>query len=118
MSKFTDERSSLVWNIVSGNYTKAKATKEIERLENDYPEETFGYYEPQKKEKPWDLEYLKELQELFYCGAGSKEFILYMAEVSDEVYRAKRIKKLLLMGLLAVAIIAVVCIVIKSLLGE
>ena len=118
MSKFTDERSSLVRDIVNGKCSKKKTIAEISRLEQTYPEESFGYYQPTPKERPWTMEYLKELQELFYCGAGSKEFILYMAEVSDEVYKAKKLRKVILITLLIVAAVAVGGIVIKSLLGE
>ena len=45
---------------------------------------------------------LKELDELFQFGAQSKECLRYMAKVSDEVYRSKRLKKTILMGALAV----------------
>ena len=41
---------------------------------------------------------LKQIQ----FGAQSKECLHYMAKVSDEVYRSKRLKKTILMGALAV----------------
>ena len=64
------------------------------------------------------MNYLKELEKLFYHGADSKEFIEYMAEVSEEVYRAKRMRKVLLGTLVAVAGIAVIVVFVKMLLGD
>lgn len=89
MSKFTDELSKLVSNIMRGKCRKKKVKAELERIEAQYPDERFGFHVPERKQKPWNKEYLKDLEELFYCGASSKEFILYMAEVSDNLFFRK-----------------------------
>ena len=115
MSQFTDASCDLVFKIVAGKCPRSQVRAELKKIEQEFPEEQFGTYHPKRKEKPWDMNYLKELEELFYHGADSKEFIEYMAEVSDEIYCAKRIKKGILCALLAAACIAVIVIFAKSL---
>lgn len=115
MSQFTDARCDLVFKIVAGKCPRSQVSAELKKIEQKFPEERFETYHPKRKEKPWDMNYLKELEELFYHGADSKEFIEYMAEVSDEVYRTKHIKKGILCVLLSVACIAAIVIFIKSL---
>lgn len=118
MSKFTDELCELVEKISAGKCAKAKATKVLDAIQANNPGETFAYYPPERKGKPWDIAYLKELEELFYYGASSREFIEYMAEVSDEVYRAKRVKKVLLIVLIIIAAIAAVAVALRFFLGD
>jgi hypothetical protein len=118
MSQFTNAQNDLVQKIVSGQWGRSRVDSELKKLETEYPGESFGTYVPKRKEKPWDMTYLKELEKLFYHGADSKAFIEYIAEVGDEVYRAKRMKKALLSGLLVVAIIAVIVILVKKLMGD
>ena len=112
------ELFELVEGITDGKYTRKQVKQRLVQIEKKYSPEVFAWYPPERKEKPWDMPYLKKLEDLFYCGATSKEFILYMAEVGDEVYRAKRVRKAALIGLIAVAALAVIGIVIKTLLGE
>lgn len=118
MSHFTDMQIELVEKIMAGHCSKEEAHKEIKRIEAENPNEYPSLYRPERKEKPWDLVYLKELEDLFYRGANSKEFIEYMAEVSEEVYRAKRSRKLILSVLIALAGIAVIAILGKTILGK
>lgn len=106
MSRFTDELFDLVQKIINGKCNKVQANTEIARVERAYPNEKFPYFKPERTEKStWNMSYLKELENLYYSGANSKEFILYMAEVSEEIYRAKRIRKVILCSLLAVAMV-------------
>lgn len=58
--------------------------------------------------KPWNLAYLKELETLFYSGAASREFLEYMAEVSEDVYRAKRLRRVVAYAALLLALCAAV----------
>ena len=118
MNQFKNAQVDLVQRIVNGECARRQVPSEISRIEKSFPGEHFGSYLPQRKEKPWDMSYLKELEELFYHGADSKEFIEYIAEVSDEIYRAKRVRKILLCSLLVVACVAVVVVLIKSLWGN
>lgn len=118
MSQFTNAQNDLVRKIVAGKCPSSKVPAELHKIEQAFPDESFGLTQPQRKEKPWDMSYLKELEQLFYYGADSKEFIEYMAEVSDEVYRAKRLRKYLLCALLVLAGIAVIVTLVKALLGD
>ena len=118
MSKFTDAQNDLVWKIARGECSRKQVSVELQKIERTFPDEEFSTYVPSRKEKPWDLNYLKELEELFYCGANSRELIEYMSEVSEEVYRAKRMRKVLLCTLVAVAGIAVIVVFVKMLLGD
>lgn len=93
MSQYTNEMCVLARNIASGIYTKKEAVKKIHELQMQYPDEFDAPGCVKRKEKPWDMEYLKELENFFYHGAPSCAFLEYMAEVADEVYRAKRIRK-------------------------
>lgn len=113
MSQFTNAQNDLVREIVQGKCDRNRARSELKKLEKAFPEEQFGTYALKRKEKPWDMSYLRELEELFYHGADSKDFIEYMAEVSEEVYRANHIRKMLLGALLIVALIAVIILFIK-----
>lgn len=118
MSATNPELFDLVEGITEGKYTKKQVKQKLDLIEQKYSPDVFAWYPPERKEKPWDMSYLKKLEDLFYCGATSKEFILYMAEVSDEIYRAKRIRKAVLVILLAVAAAAVIGIIIKTFLGD
>lgn len=112
------ELFDLVEGIADGKFTQKQVKQKLDQIEKKYSPDVFVWYPPERKEKPWDMPYLKKLEDLFYCGASSKEFILYMAEVSDEVYRARRVRKAALIGLIAIAALAVIGIVIKTLLGD
>ena len=118
MSKFTDELCELVKEITLGTCPKRRVRKALDAIQSNNPDETFEHYKFERKEKPWDLAYLKELEELFYYGASSREFIEYMAEVSDEIYRAKRIKKMLLITLVVIAAIAAIIAALRFCLGD
>lgn len=118
MSSTNPELFDLVEGISEGKFTQNQVKKKLDQIEKKYSPEVFAWYPPEPKEKPWDMPYLKKLEDLFYCGATSREFILYMSEVADEVYRAKRIRRTALIGLFAVAALAVIGIVIKTLLGD
>lgn len=118
MSATNPELFDLVEGIAEGKYTKKQVNQKIDQIEKKYSPGVFVWYPPERKEKPWDVPYLKKLEDLFYCGATSKEFILYMAEVSNEIYRAKRIRRAVLVSVFTVAALAVIGMIIKTLLGD
>lgn len=80
-----NQRVKLGTKILRGEINKAEAVKEIERISEQYGEDCFNSYEVKRQSKPWTEKELKELEILSASGAGSKEFYLYMAEVSEEV---------------------------------
>lgn len=88
--------------ILNGTITAHQVEREIEKIEKKYGADAFYPCKATPKEKPWSIETLQELDELFQFGAQSKECLRYMALVSDEVYHAKRLKKIILMSILVV----------------
>lgn len=88
-----EEQNRLVTRILRGEIDKAGVKKELERISAEYGEDCFNSYVVKKKAKPWTYKELKELEILSTSGAASKEFYLYMSEVSDEVYAKKAAKK-------------------------
>ena len=88
--------------ILHGQINAQQVEHEIAGIEAKYGKDAFNPCKVTPKEKPWTEKTLKELDELFQSGAQSKECLRYMAKVSDEVYRSKRLKKTILMGALAV----------------
>ena len=108
MSRFTNELCGVAAGIADGTYTREDVKRKLAALERAYPEEHYMVYPVTRKEKPWDMAYLKELEELFYCGAGSREFLEYMAEVSEEVYRTKRVRNAIAYAVLALTVCAAV----------
>ena len=111
-----DEQIKLVSKILSGEISKMEVAKELKRISETYGEECFNSYEVKRKPKPWTEQNLKELEILNASGAGSKEFYLYMAEVSEEVYAQKAKKKKLLTGVLFGVLIVVAVIIMVSIL--
>lgn len=107
MKRFIDELADLVREIVKGKCSVDQAKAELHRIEEAYPDERFLDIVPERKDKPWSMAYLKDLKELFFYGSVSKDYILYMAEVSEEVYRIKKIKKILLS--VFITVVMVVC---------
>ncbi|MBE5879080.1 MAG: hypothetical protein E7288_03775 [Lachnospiraceae bacterium] len=110
-----EERLLLVSKILKGEIGKKDVENELERISKQYGDECFNSYEVKKQPKPWTNNSLKELEVLSASGAASKEFYLYMAEVSEEVYSQKYKKKKLfrgvLFGVLAITVlIFIVCI--------
>ncbi|WP_461204577.1 hypothetical protein [Clostridium sp. DL1XJH146] len=104
--------AELVSNIVEGKITKKLTEKELIKIQKKY-EEPFMIYEPDRKEKPWDINYLNELKKAVPFGATSSEYILYMAEVADEIYKNKRLIKNILYIVGVISGIAIILSLIK-----
>lgn len=79
--------------ILSGEISIQSVKAELERISRQYGEDSFNGYKVNRKPKPWSKADLDELNILCSAGAGSKEFFLYMAEVSDYVYSQKKSSK-------------------------
>lgn len=103
-SEIVARQCSLENRILHGQISAKQVDREIADIEAEYGKDAFNPCRVTPKDKPWTKETLKELDELFQFGAQSQECLRYMAKVSDEVYRAKRLKKMILMGLLAVLV--------------
>lgn len=108
MADFYDEINVLINSIVSGQMNAKEAEQYIDRLKVQYGSDVFPSFDFNKQSKPWDKEYLRELQKKNVTGACSEEFILHMAEVSEYVF-GKR-KKSIIGGIIAAVIILIVII--------
>ena len=91
-----EEHVKLTNSILSGELTVEQVKCEIERIESEYGPSAFDSYKVKKTNAPWNKEDLEKLEIQSASGACSKEFYLYMAEVSEFVY--KKNKKTGLMG--------------------
>lgn len=103
-----EEQIRLVSKIVNGEIHRPEVERELDRIAKQYGEDCFNSYVVTRKPKPWSKEYLEELRALSVRGAGSREFYLYMAEVSDEVH--KGVPKWLVIAagiVIAIALVAV-----------
>lgn len=81
---------SLASRIVEGKTTYAGVKRELDEIEEAF-DNPFAPYSLERRVKPWDMAYLKQLRAAVPFGAFSKEYLLHMSEVADDVYRKKRI---------------------------
>lgn len=88
-------RVAFARKVKNGEYTLAQAEAELDRMEAHYGEEAFLAGSVIRKEPPWTMEDLESLDMEVTAGAGSREFLHYMAEVSDAVYSKRRRTKML-----------------------
>lgn len=95
MSKSSSARVDFARKVKNGDYTLEQAEKELDRMEESYGEEAFLAGSVVRKEPPWTMKDLEKLNMEVTAGAGSRELLHYMAEVSDAVYSKKRRMKLL-----------------------
>lgn len=87
------ELSRLTSKILTGEMRYADVEEALNRISMQYGEDCFNSFPVERKEKPWSDKDLEDLGTLSACGAGSREFYLYMAEVSDYVYSQKAAKR-------------------------
>ena len=81
-------------DIIKGKMNLQNTKDRISELEAQYGQDFFidcDYDEA--KPKPWDEEYLRKLEIKSMTGMSSKQFILHLAEVSEEVHSKKSNKK-------------------------
>ena len=66
----------------------------IKYVENKYGSDFFEDYDVKKEpQEKWTEEYLKELEIKSMAGLSSKQFILYLSEVSDFVHEHSKKKR-------------------------
>ena len=95
ISPYSEERWNLCDNVAHRKMSYKQTLNKINELERKYPnEDIFTRFSIDKKDKSeWDEEYFDKLNNLCMSGAGSKEFILHMAEVSDYLKQKENIPK-------------------------
>lgn len=85
-----EEHVKLTNKIMAGELTYNQVKNEIDRIESQYGEDSFGSYKVKKTSAPWSMKDLEDLEVQSVSGACSKEFYLYMAEVSEFVYKKNK----------------------------
>lgn len=114
------QKYNLEQKILKGKINSEQVRKEIECIEQNFGNDAFQLCDVTEQPKPWTQDTLQELDNLFLCGAGSKKFLLYMAKVSDEVYRSKsrqHKKKSHINHTQKIMLIVAICILILVILG-
>lgn len=90
MADFYDEVNLLVNDIATGKTNVKEVRVSIDRIKIQFGSDAFPSFSFNKQPKPWNFEYLHELQRKNVTGACSEEFIIHMAEVSDYVFGKRR----------------------------
>ena len=91
MEAYVQARINFTQKVMAGEYTRTQAEAELDRMEREFGDLAFLPGTVTRKPEPWTMEYLKELEEAAICGAGSREFLSYMAEVGEKVHRKPQI---------------------------
>ena len=113
---YASDQVDLVSKIVKGELKQQKVVEELDEMEAKYGKECFNSYPVKRKPKPWSMEYLKELERLSSSGASSREFYLYISEVSDDIYR-KRKNKIIIIALIVIIAAAIACVLLVGVIG-
>lgn len=109
MADFYDEVNLLVNDIATGKTNLKEVRVSIERIKTKFGSDTFPSFSFEKQPKPWNFEYLHELQRKNVTGACSEEFIIHMAEVSDYVFGRQR--RNVIGAIVAIVIVIIIIIV-------
>lgn len=78
-------RLNFIRNAMAGKYAPAQAKAELDRMEKQYGELVFTPGRAKKKPRPWTKNDLDGLWKEAVAGAGSRDFLEYMAEVGYAV---------------------------------
>ncbi len=97
--------AQMIRDIINGKMNQAQAQNKIQELETQYGTEFFPNYAVEIKDKPWNQEYLNDLELKSMAGMSSKMFILHLAEVSEYVHaqNKKRNTSKKVFGIVAIA---------------
>lgn len=107
MPDFYDEINILLNDIIEKRITKNDVSRRIQALKTRYGDDIFPSIYIEKEAKPWNKAYLLKLKEKSITGACSEEFILHMAEVSDDIVLRKKRMVICAAALAVVAIVIV-----------
>ena len=106
MKEIFEERTALIMEIVDGKLTEDQIKKKMSSLEDKYVSDVFRPYIFEKKNRPWTEKYYDDLREKALCGANSKEFLLHLNEVREDIEAQKKAKKIaIIAGVIIVAVI-------------
>lgn len=102
MADCYDEINLLVNDIIEGKVSKEIVASRIDMLKKSYGDDIFPSINFQKEQKPWNNAYFSKLKMMNITGAGSEEFLLHMAEVSEEITARKKRK------IIAIVVVAII----------
>ena len=111
MKQNVQARIDFIHKAEKGDYTAAEAEVELDRMEAQFGEAAFLPGTVRRKPKPWTERDLEELKDEATVGAGSREFLSYLAEVGSFVHeraRARRRRRAILGAVAAVAAAAAI----------
>lgn len=112
MADFYDEVNLLVNDIATGKTNVKEVRVSIERIKTQFGSDAFPGFSFEKQPKPWNFEYLHELQRKNVTGACSEEFIIHMAEVSDYVFGRQR--RNVIGAIVAIVIVIIIVLVMNA----
>lgn len=105
MEKNVQARIDFIDQAAKGQYSRAQAEEQLLQMEQEFGSLAFLPGSVTRKAWPWTWtqKHLDELKRDAVCGAGSREFLSYLAQVGRAVYLRKRIQSGLLwvIGILA-----------------
>lgn len=92
MSPRVEARFDFITNARAGKYTPAQAKAELDRIERIFGKMAFLPGTVTKKPRPWTKNDLEDLWKEAIAGAGSRDFLEYMAEVGYAVNKNNKHK--------------------------
>lgn len=120
MKERTTAKLDYIKKAMNGAFSPAQAKVELDQMEKQYGELVFTPGKANKKPRPWTKNDLDDLWKEAVAGAGSRDFMEYMAEMGWEVKQTeRREKRIKIFGILAavVAAVAVIVAVVRLLRG-
>ena len=113
MNESARKMSELARQIFDGKIEYDEAIEQIKQIEAEYGKDVFPPVPFSKKDKPWDADYLRDLESQNMAGACSKEFFYHIAEVRRELDSGKKAFHLPYL-IAAVVVIAILLIIVLS----
>ena len=112
MKDRTTAKLDYIKSAMNGAFSPDQAKAELDRMEKQYGELVFLPGRAKKKPRPWTKNDLDGLWKEAVAGAGSRDFLEYMAEMGWEVKQAeRRQKRIKIFGILAAVLAAAAVIV-------
>ena len=104
ISEGAQEALKVVEDILYNNLNTKTTKNRLMEIEEKYGKNIFASYSFEKKEEPWEKEYVEELKLKIMSGIISKELIIHLAEVNERL-RKRKIFFLIASGVLAAIVL-------------
>lgn len=108
MNNFYNELNRLINDILEQKISQKEVYQKIRGLKESYGEDVFPEFAFVPEEKPWNKDYMAKLKKMSITGACSEQFILHIAEVSEYLYKRRKVKYICVSvaGIIVIMIIA------------